>query len=67
MLKQERKHVHLSADIETARIVGMRYGKPVIFEVLALQMHNAGHTFFLSANNVWLTDSVSPEFIKITD
>ena len=28
-----RQHVHLSADIETARKVGMRHGKPVILSV----------------------------------
>jgi putative RNA 2'-phosphotransferase len=31
--KMLRHHVHLSADIETARAVGTRHGRPVIFEV----------------------------------
>ncbi len=67
LLKQERNHVHLSADTETATRVGMRYGKPVIIEVLTREMHKAGHVFYLSANNVWLTDFVPPAFIKMTD
>lgn len=63
ILKQDRNYVHLSADIDTATKVGMRYGKPIIIEVLALKMHNNGHLFYLSDNNVWLTDFVDSNFI----
>lgn len=65
ILKQERHHVHLSADVETAINVGKRYGKPVILEVLAREMHSNNNLFYLSANGVWLTDYVTPEFIKL--
>ena len=54
--KGRRHHVHLSKDVETARKVGARRGKPVILKVDAGRMHRDGHTFFLSANGVWLTD-----------
>lgn len=64
ILKQDRNHVHLSADIETAKKVGMRYGKPVVLEVLATQMYQDGHVFFISENNVWLTDYVPTVFMK---
>lgn len=63
ILKQDRNYVHLSADIETATNVGKRYGKPVIVEVLALEMHKNGYLFYLSNNNVWLTDFVDNNFI----
>lgn len=62
--KQQRHHVHLSADVETAKQVGGRRGKPVILEVAALQLHGAGHAFYRSANGVWLTDSVPAEFLR---
>lgn len=61
--KMRRHHVHLSA--ETARAVGSRHGRPVIFTVLAAQMADAGHLFYRSDNGVWLTDRVPPEFLRL--
>lgn len=63
--KQQRQHVHLSADKDTATKVGQRHGKPVILEVLTGDMHRQGYSFFLSDNGVWLTDHVPPAFIKL--
>jgi putative RNA 2'-phosphotransferase len=63
LVRGRRHHVHLSTDIETARKVGARRGIPVILQVDAGRMHRAGHTFLLSANGVWLTDSVLPEYL----
>ena len=62
--KGKRHHVHLSKDIETARKVGARRGKPVILLVEAGKMHEQGVVFFLSANGVWLTEAVPAEFLK---
>lgn len=62
--KQHRQHVHLSVTIETARAVGSRHGKPVILLVDARAMHESGIKFYLSANKVWLTDSIPVEFIS---
>jgi putative RNA 2'-phosphotransferase len=61
--KGKRHHVHLSKDVETARKVGARRGKPVILKVDAGRMRRDGHTFYLSANGVWLTDLVPPEYL----
>ena len=58
-----RHHVHLSPDEETARRVGSRRGAPVILTVRAGAMAAEGRRFYLTANGVWLTDSVPPEFI----
>jgi putative RNA 2'-phosphotransferase len=58
-----RHHVHLSPDEATARKVGARRGAPVILTVRAGAMAAAGRTFYLTANGVWLTDGVPPEFI----
>jgi putative RNA 2'-phosphotransferase len=60
--KMSRHHVHLSKDIATAKKVGARHGRPVVFEVNSAAMHEAGYTFYCSENGVWLVDSVPPEY-----
>jgi putative RNA 2'-phosphotransferase len=62
--KMARHHVHLSSDVATATKVGARRGKPVILVVDARAMHLAGYEFYLSANGVWLVESVPPEFLR---
>jgi len=62
--KMSRHHVHLSPDEATARTVGSRRGRPVILRVAAGRMHRDGHAFFRSANGVWLTDHVPPEYLE---
>jgi len=59
-----RHAVHLSQDLDTARKVGSRHGKPVILVVDAAAMHTAGHTFQVTGNGVWLVDAVPPEFLR---
>lgn len=61
--KMTRDHVHLSKDLETAINVGNRRGQAFILTVRAGEMHAQGHTFYLSANGVWLTEEVPPQFI----
>jgi putative RNA 2'-phosphotransferase len=59
-----RHHVHLSTDVDTAHRVGARRSGPVvILTVDAAAMADAGHLFYRSANGVWLTDAVPPEFL----
>ncbi|MFF2327624.1 MULTISPECIES: RNA 2'-phosphotransferase [unclassified Streptomyces] len=62
-----RTHVHLSPDRDTATRVGARRGRPVVLSVDAAAMHRAGHTFYVSANGVWLTASVPPAFLRFRD
>jgi putative RNA 2'-phosphotransferase len=62
--KMNRHHVHLHIDVETSTAVGRRCGKPVLLKVKALDMHQAGHEFFVTPNDVWLTDHVPREFIE---
>ena len=66
LIRGKRHHVHLSKDVETARKVGSRRGKPVILVVDAGRMYRDGHTFLLSANGVWLTDAVPPGYVLRT-
>lgn len=67
LLKQTRHHVHLSADAETARAVGMRYGKPVVLKIEAQRMYKDGITFYQSENGVWLTEFVDPKYIEFEE
>jgi len=62
--KMLRHHVHLSEDIATAKRVGARHGRPVVFEVDATAMQEAGYTFYCSENGVWLVDRVPPEYLR---
>lgn len=64
LAKMSRHHVHLSADIATAQIVGARHGKPVVLAVDAGAMHQAGYQFYCSDNGVWLVDAVPPEYLQ---
>lgn len=59
-----RHHVHLSEDPATATDVGGRRGSPVVLTVKARYMHDCEYAFFQSANGVWLTEHVPPEFIS---
>ena len=61
--KMNRNHVHLHAERETAQAVGARRGKPVLLSVRSGEMHRDGHEFFVTGNNVWLTDHVPSEYI----
>jgi putative RNA 2'-phosphotransferase len=63
LLKGSRHHVHLSLDAVTARKVGSRHGSPFILTVKSRDMYEAGYAFFVSENDVWLTDHVPTQFI----
>ncbi|MER8068342.1 RNA 2'-phosphotransferase [Streptomyces sp. NPDC094034] len=65
--RMDRHHVHLSPDRETATRVGARRGRPVVLSVDAGAMHRDGLVFHVSANGVWLTDSVPPPYLRFSD
>jgi putative RNA 2'-phosphotransferase len=68
LLRRARTHVHLSAEVDTANVVARRrVGETVIVRVRARAMHDAGHTFVMSENGVWLTTEVPPEFLELPD
>lgn len=64
LVRGERRHVHLSAREEDARVVGARRGVPVCLVVHAGEMWAAGHPFYQAENGVWLTDHVPPAYIE---
>lgn len=61
---KSRLYVHLSADTETARKVGTRHGRPVIYQVDARKMHEDGYVFYKSVNGVWLTKAVPVSYLR---
>ncbi len=65
--KQSRQHVHLSASLDTAIAVGGRHGKPVVLTIDCEAMQAAGHLFYCSENDVWLTDSVPAACLRLMD
>ena len=67
LLKMKRHHVHLHCDSSTASAVGARRGTPVLLKVKAQEMAKEGFVFYVTANQVWLTDHVPPRFIEFPD
>lgn len=63
LIPKTRLYVHLSKDAVTARKVGMRHGRPVIYEVDAERMAGDGYPFFESVNHVWLTKRVPLRYL----
>jgi putative RNA 2'-phosphotransferase len=44
----------------------MRRGAAIVLKVAAGRMHAEGHVFYRSANGVWLTEHVPPDYIELT-
>ncbi|WP_432627339.1 RNA 2'-phosphotransferase [Brotaphodocola sp.] len=65
LIPKSRLYVHLSKDYETAKTVGGRHGKPVVYRVNAKQMAEDGYRFYLSVNGVWLTKKVPVRYLNI--
>lgn len=60
---QGRHHVHLSEDIDTARTVGSRRGRAIVFVIRALSMHHGGAAFYRADNGVWLTEVIPAAYL----
>ncbi|MCR5106279.1 MAG: RNA 2'-phosphotransferase [Eubacterium sp.] len=68
LISKNRQYVHLSQDIETAKSVGMRHAKYIsnliIFEIDCQKMLKDGYKFYISDNNVVLTEKVPRKYLK---
>ena len=67
LIPKSRLYVHLSGDIDIARKVGIRHGKPVIYKVKSGEMSRNGFKFYRSVNGVWLIKRVPVEYLERTD
>lgn len=69
LISMRRQYVHLSQDIETAKSVGMRHAKYIsnliIFEIDCQKMIKDGYKFYISDNNVVLTEKVPRKYLKV--
>jgi len=63
ILAKGRLYVHLSRDADTARQVGLRHGKPVVYQVRAGAMQRDGFRFYRSVNGVWLVHYVPVNYL----
>ncbi|SHN69990.1 RNA 2'-phosphotransferase [Desulfovibrio litoralis] len=66
LVSKERQYVHLTTEESIAMETGRRYGSPVILSIQAKKMSDAGYTFYLAENDVWLTKHIPPQFITQT-
>ncbi len=64
LIPKGRLYVHMTADMDTARNVGSRHGKPVIYEIDCQSMAADGYVFYLSENHVWLTKCVPTAYLR---
>jgi putative RNA 2'-phosphotransferase len=64
LIPKTRLYVHLSREYDTAVNVGSRHGKPIVYKVNTAKMSQDGYKFFISANGVWLTKAVPPEYLE---
>lgn len=61
-----RQYVHMSADHETANIVGKRKdSQPVLLSIYAEKAASAGIVFYHGNHVVWLADYIPAEFIAL--
>ena len=59
-----RLYVHMTEDLEVAKITGMRHGKLIVYQIDAKKMNDDGILFYKSVNNVWLTKDVETKYLK---
>lgn len=67
LLPKSRLYVHLSSDHETAKKVGARHGRPVVYRVAAGRLNRDGGIFYRSVNGVWLIKAVPAVYLEKTD
>ena len=64
LIPKSRLYVHLSKDVETAKDVGRRHGKEVVYKIAAHKMYQDGYKFYLSVNGVWLAKGVPLQYMQ---
>lgn len=64
LTRRRRHHVHLGTDTKLMLEVASRHGRPALLRIDAAQMLADGHAFFVTANDVWLTEHVPPRYIE---
>lgn len=65
--KMSRHHVHLTTDLNMAHQVGGRRGKSAVLVVNAIAMIEDGYDFYCTDNDVWLVDTVPPQYLELLE
>lgn len=65
LLPKSRQYVHMSQDIDTANLVGMRHDRnPCILKIDARQAWKDGIKFYYGNEKVWLADNIPKQYIE---
>ena len=64
---RSRRFVHLSETEKEAIEVGSRHGHPAVLKVDAQAVASQGQHLFLAKRGVWLTESVAPQYLTLTN
>ena len=59
--------MHLSENLEDAKRIGKRHGKPVVLLIDAKKMHEDGIKFYKTRDGIYLTDDISIKYIEGVD
>lgn len=65
LVSRDRHHVHLSAELNTAKQVGQRHGKVIIFTIDTAAMLVDGFKFYQAENGVWLSDTIPMKYLTV--
>lgn len=61
-----RNYVHLSVEIKEAKKVALRRTtEPIIFKVKAFKAYQNGQKFYKTAEDIYLTDEISAEYLSL--
>jgi len=61
-----RNYVHLSLGVKEAKKVARRRtSQPVVLKVKALKAHHEGQNFYKTAEDIYLTDEISTEYLSV--
>lgn len=61
--KMSRNFVHSSYDLDKAKMVGSRHGKPVVLVIDAIRAYGDGVKFYESGDNVVLSDDLDYKYV----
>ena len=68
LLPMDRKTVHLSVDIPTAKQVGARHGgRATVLLVDAAQASHDGITFYRGNDQTWLADRIPSQYLSVME
>lgn len=60
----QRQYVHLTPDLDLARSVGGRHGKPCLLRVDAVRAHGEGLVFYKANRSFWLAGAVPAQYLS---